>query len=102
MAADEREARLLFVMTSSPVTPASGLGSRLRFGGYQPPKHIPYARTATAIGAGCWFFILYMINKEGGHHFLGHHPWEEPRILAYMDKVDAKYGTQYATKNMHH
>ncbi|KAJ3262786.1 hypothetical protein HDU77_011795 [Chytriomyces hyalinus] len=33
---------------------------------------------------------------------LKHHPWEEPKVLAHLEKVDKKFGTHYATDNMHH
>ncbi|KAJ8329858.1 hypothetical protein BDV3_004036 [Batrachochytrium dendrobatidis] len=53
-------------------------------------------------GAACVFFIGFRIYHDGGHHFLNHHPWEEPKMIAYLEKVDKKYGSHLATSNMHH
>ncbi|KAH6582043.1 hypothetical protein BASA60_002171 [Batrachochytrium salamandrivorans] len=48
------------------------------------------------------FFIGFRIYHDGGHHFLGHHPWQEPKMIAYLEKVDKKYGSSLAIDNMHH
>ncbi len=32
---------------------------------------------------------------------LHHHPWEEPKMLAYLEKVDEKYGSRLAKDNIH-
>ncbi|KAJ3073807.1 hypothetical protein HDU98_000659 [Podochytrium sp. JEL0797] len=52
--------------------------------------------------AGVWFFCLYRMKQDGPHHFLKHHSWEDPKMLAHLEKLDKKYGTNYATDNMHH
>ncbi|KAJ3305533.1 hypothetical protein HDV03_001399 [Kappamyces sp. JEL0829] len=77
-------------------------------GHYQPPlgkfvaPKIAGRGAAVAIGACYWFFLGYRIYQDGGHHFLHKHAWEDPRIIKYLDEVDAKYGTRLGLDNMHH
>jgi hypothetical protein len=34
---------------------------------------------------------------------LHHHPWEEPKMLEYLKKVDEKYpGSRLSKDNLHH
>ena len=33
---------------------------------------------------------------------MGHHPWEDPKVLEYLEKVDEKYGTRLSKDNIHH
>lgn len=63
---------------------------------------IKYRGLAKAIGAGLWTFIGIRAYEDGPHHFLHHHSWSEPKAIAYLEKVDAKYGTSLATDNQHH
>ena len=83
---------------------------------------------STLLGTSCWFFIAYRMYHDGGHHFvcssfvsslplettltlssmpfdpqLHHHPWEEPKMLEYLKKVDEKYpGSRLSKDNLHH
>jgi hypothetical protein len=59
-------------------------------------------QAAKLIGATYFFFLGYRCYHDGGHHFLHQHPWEQPKHLEYLDKVDKKYGTRYGLDNMHH
>lgn len=59
-------------------------------------------RFASAVGSLFWFYLGYRIYHDGGHAFLHKHAWEEPKHIEYLKKVDAKFGTHYATDNMHH
>ncbi|TPX70162.1 hypothetical protein SpCBS45565_g01944 [Spizellomyces sp. 'palustris'] len=73
--------------------------------------------------APVWFFVYYRMYHDGPHHFVSNklklrevmgswerqwtyllhkHSWEEPKNIAYLEEVDKKYGTNYATANMHH
>ncbi|KNC97682.1 uncharacterized protein SPPG_09445 [Spizellomyces punctatus DAOM BR117] len=52
--------------------------------------------------APVWFFVYYRMYHDGPHHFLHKHSWEEPKNIAYLEELDKKYGTNYATANMHH
>jgi hypothetical protein len=70
-------------------------------GRFNPPS-IKGKGFAVAIGACYWFFLGYRAYHDGGHHFLHKHAWEEPRIIKYLDEVDAKYGTRLGIDNMHH
>ncbi|KAJ3159261.1 hypothetical protein HDU86_001864 [Geranomyces michiganensis] len=49
-----------------------------------------------------WFFVMYRTYHDGPHHFLHKHQWEEPKFIAHLEEVDKKFGTTYATDNMHH
>ncbi|KAJ1547155.1 hypothetical protein HK405_006538 [Cladochytrium tenue] len=64
-----------------------------------PPR--PRRGFAIAFGTCAWLFIMYRFKQDGSHHFFKHHPWEEPRMLAYLEEVDKKYGSSLATDNIH-
>ncbi|KAJ3169012.1 hypothetical protein HK101_011582 [Irineochytrium annulatum] len=70
------------------------------YAGFVPPK-VPTMWFARVMGASAWFFIFYRFYYDGGH-FIGHHKWSEPKYIAYLEEIDKKYGTHYATDNMHH
>eukprot|EP00842_Homolaphlyctis_polyrhiza_P001552 jgi/Hompol1/2398/HPOL_005983-RA len=53
-------------------------------------------------GAVAVFFLAFRCYYEGGHHFLGHHSWTDPKVIAYLEKVDRRFGSSLATDNMHH
>ncbi|TPX37001.1 hypothetical protein SmJEL517_g00789 [Synchytrium microbalum] len=76
-------------------------GSGRPFGGFQIPKVRGRASTAIACGIA-WFWVMYRMKHDGPHHFLHEHPWEKPEMLAHLEEVDKKWGTKYATDNMHH
>ncbi|KAI8608362.1 hypothetical protein BC830DRAFT_1174480 [Chytriomyces sp. MP71] len=78
-----------------------GHGPFIPHGPFVAPK-VSGTLSTKVFMAGVWFFCLYRLKVDGPHHFLKHHPWEEPKMLAYLEKVDKKYGTHYATDNMHH
>jgi hypothetical protein len=53
--------------------------------------------------AAAWFFIQYRVYHDGGHHFLHHHAWDEPKVIEYLEKIDKKFpGSRLATQNIHH
>ncbi len=33
---------------------------------------------------------------------LGHHAWDEPKVIRYLEQVDRKYGSTLSIDNMHH
>ncbi|KAL2913375.1 hypothetical protein HK105_207120 [Polyrhizophydium stewartii] len=68
---------------------------------FVPPKI--KGRFMTRIyGAVAVFFIGFRCYYEGGHHFLRKHAWEDPKVVAHLEKVDKKYGSRLALDNMHH
>ncbi|KAI8837077.1 hypothetical protein BC829DRAFT_405247 [Chytridium lagenaria] len=75
--------------------------SSTAFNGFVPPKVRGLWSTRLAFGA-VWFFVFYRIKVDGPHHFLHHHPWQEPKMIAHLEEVDKKYGTRLALDNMHH
>jgi hypothetical protein len=76
-------------------------GSTYKTGVFNPP-HVRGRWLATALGATAFFWSFYRIYHDGGHHFMGHHPWEDEKVLQYLEKVDEKYGTRYSKDNLHH
>lgn len=56
---------------------------------------------AIAIGTVYWCFLGYRMYNDGGHHFLHHHAWDDPRVIKYLDSVDKKYpGSRLGLDNM--
>ncbi|KAK1655752.1 hypothetical protein BDP81DRAFT_388648 [Colletotrichum phormii] len=43
-----------------------------------PTPHVPgvYRFTATALGAGMWFFLMYRAKKDGAVLLGWKHPWD--------------------------
>ncbi|KAF9869457.1 hypothetical protein CkaCkLH20_13054 [Colletotrichum karsti] len=43
-----------------------------------PTPHVPgiYRYTATALGAGMWFFLMYRAKKDGAVLLGWKHPWD--------------------------
>lgn len=57
---------------------------------------------AKVIGGCFWFFIGYRIYHDGGHHFLHHHAWHDPKVVKYLENLDLKYGSNLASVESHH
>ncbi|KAJ3128653.1 hypothetical protein HK098_003860 [Nowakowskiella sp. JEL0407] len=71
------------------------------FGNFTPP-HVHGRWQTKLYMAPIWFFVMYRMYYDGGHHFFRHHSWDRPEIIAHLEEVDKKYGTRYALDNMHH
>ncbi|TDZ14238.1 NADH dehydrogenase [ubiquinone] 1 beta subcomplex subunit 2 [Colletotrichum orbiculare MAFF 240422] len=53
--------------------------SLIMYTGPKPPTpHVPgiYRYTATALGAGMWFFLMYRAKKDGAVLLGWKHPWD--------------------------
>lgn len=87
-----------FASTSTSATPFSKLPSQLTEYNYKPNNYY----LAKVVGATGWFFLMYRFYHDGGHHFLGHHDWDDPEVVCYLESVDAKYpGSRLSVDNIH-
>ncbi|UQC82899.1 uncharacterized protein CLUP02_08389 [Colletotrichum lupini] len=58
---------------------APGVSTFAMYTGPKPPTpHVPgvYRFTATALGAGMWFFLMYRAKKDGAVLLGWKHPWD--------------------------